>query len=261
MYPDVDDMISVSLFRQWDVPYYSVNELCIKMVQSYIFADNKGLLIDIGCGTGSMINYFVKDFSKIIGIDPDKERLLKAKQRLKNKVEKRKVFFICSDIAKINLSLEADFIIFKDVLQHMPTYILRKALRNLQQLVSKQGHVLFALPINPHGEFYVLCHRTFQNESNLICNEIDKKTFNASCDSKSNQVYLATHVFHLKKVLSLIGKYFYFNKMTFLQLNYSSFELIAIVSKYKNISIRRGVVEKYRLEKNCNFTLWTSGSR
>lgn len=119
--------------RIWDAPYESIDRIVNK----------KALVLDLGCGDGTLSNYLALSSAKrmIYGIDINKNRIKEADRGLKNTV------FQQGDITKIKL-IKPDVLILAHVLHHLKSKeaqikFLQKISNNL-----KKGSELIILEID-----------------------------------------------------------------------------------------------------------------
>lgn len=139
-------------------PGKSVRE--VKIMQKYLPKHCGEVLLDYGCGEGKMFKYIKERYKKyplIIGVDPDKFRLEKARKKLLsdngmgvflNTTLKNKIFYQTSLKNSIFCALCIQ------VLGHLPTYELYEILSVFHHLLEFQGTLIIAIPVvNNEFEF------------------------------------------------------------------------------------------------------------
>lgn len=106
--------------------------------------EDKTSIIDIGCGTGMLINELDKKVHdcNIIGLDISRSMINNAK--LKEYTGNNKISFICNDFIAEEFSELFDLIIMKNFLHHTtnPGDYLKKA----SSLLKENGRIFFSVP-------------------------------------------------------------------------------------------------------------------
>jgi len=118
--------------------YHMVREYAIKKKVALINAEEeKGSLLDIGCGTGDFLSAAKNNGWKVTGIEPNENARIKANSKTDNKV---------FDIAKLeNLPVDSfDVITLWHVLEHLPN--LEEQIQVFKKLLKSNGSLIIAVP-------------------------------------------------------------------------------------------------------------------
>lgn len=111
--------------------------------KTLIFAKVKknSMVLDIGCGTGSLLYELSKDNSlKLYGIDLSKEMIKVAKEKLKDKALLK--------IGNVNILLNEyknnyfDYIFIEDAFHHLPNQ--EKLIIKIKKMLNKQGKLIIS---------------------------------------------------------------------------------------------------------------------
>lgn len=104
----------------------------------------KGLVLDVGCGTGYLANWLGQNGYKTIGIDSSKAGI-----KLSRKNKNKNTFFICGDILQIKKKFhnKFDVVFCIEVIEHV--FAPRDLLLALEKVVKKDGYVFISTPY--HG--------------------------------------------------------------------------------------------------------------
>lgn len=93
-------------------------------------------ILDIGCGTGELLKFFQSKNWKVSGIEPSKTARKLAEEKLKVQIKDK--------LENIPSSEKFDIITLFHVLEHV--HGLRKAVKNIINLLKSNGYILIALP-------------------------------------------------------------------------------------------------------------------
>lgn len=148
--------------------YIFMRQLIAGFDRLYPYLQDKGILIDVGCGYGVVSNLISlrRRNLEIYGIDIDKKRILEAQKTVGNR---KNIQFQVADLRNITSLPEADVIIFFDVFHHIPKQhhesLLKIALSSL-----KKGGTILVKDINtfPRWKYWInYIHDTLLNGGSL----------------------------------------------------------------------------------------------
>jgi 2-polyprenyl-3-methyl-5-hydroxy-6-metoxy-1,4-benzoquinol methylase len=110
-------------------------------------------LLEIGCGLGMLTSFIGKELStgKITGVDISPESVSYANKKYGNK----NVSFLVSDMTDFKSNEKFDFIVFPDVLEHIPIEAHSNIFSTVRKLVKDNSIVYVNIP-NPIALEY--CH-------------------------------------------------------------------------------------------------------
>jgi len=105
-----------------------------KIVSEHI---STGKILDIGCGTGELLNYFQKQKWECVGVEPNAQARKFAQEHYQLKVEEEQSLqFMPID--------SFDIISMWHVLEHVPD--INERMEKVKQLLKKEGVLIIALP-------------------------------------------------------------------------------------------------------------------
>ncbi len=112
-----------------------------KILEQYKFSGK--VMIDLACGTGTMVLHLAKRFSKIAGIDISPSMLSVAKSKVGK--YKRKVKFIRQDMRNLSLPLKANLITcnFDSINYLLKESVVRNVFRNIYKHMNNGGLFIF----------------------------------------------------------------------------------------------------------------------
>ncbi|MEP7167258.1 MAG: class I SAM-dependent methyltransferase [Candidatus Woesebacteria bacterium] len=135
-YPDRDDAITATFVQREDS--WAEDEAAIlEYARSYI-KDGK-VLVDAGCGFGRLIPEFAPYFEKIIAIEPDGERIGKAKQTVDYLNLNDKVEFLNRPIEDVSVQDIADCVLSSHIIQHISNTAVPRVLRKMCAMLKPEG--------------------------------------------------------------------------------------------------------------------------
>ena len=123
---ELEHFDSASNFR--DYQYY--------LIKPYL----KGTFLEVGAGSGGLVNLYKKILKKITLIEPDK-RLFKI---LKKKFKKNKKEIIIKNSLLQDLKKKYDVIIYFDVLEHIKEDL--QEVKEAKKKLKKNGYLIFSVP-------------------------------------------------------------------------------------------------------------------
>ncbi|MBC9797287.1 class I SAM-dependent methyltransferase [Sinomicrobium weinanense] len=127
--------------RSWfEKIYHLVKNYALKQKLKYINAENpeKGMLLDIGAGTGDFLTVAKNDGWKVSGTEPNASARKRAGEKGVSLIEKTDASFVRKHISSY------DVITMWHVLEHVPN--LEEQLQELKELLKKSGTLFIAVP-------------------------------------------------------------------------------------------------------------------
>ncbi|NCN98647.1 hypothetical protein COU62_01760 [Candidatus Pacearchaeota archaeon CG10_big_fil_rev_8_21_14_0_10_35_219] len=124
------DKLTKNMYKEW-------REELKEVISNYKI--KKGVLIDLGCGTGITTIPWIKKFDKVIGIELSKPMLKEAKKK------STKVKWVNQEIVNLKIKERADVITCHfDVLNHiLRKEDLQKVFNNIYELLNSGGLFIF----------------------------------------------------------------------------------------------------------------------
>ena len=166
-----------------------------------ISIENRHCLLDVGCGLGKHFQQFSQYFRNIHALEPDKNRLRKAKQKvIEKQLDKKTNFkFHYSTIQDFNFNLKFNCILCSQIIQHIQTHDLPLVLKKLFSLLNKGGYLILLTTncLNEENEYLKVNCLTNKHIYNLT-----EREFNTSV--QMNDIFLPGIMFteqYLKKLL------------------------------------------------------------
>jgi ubiquinone/menaquinone biosynthesis C-methylase UbiE len=101
-------------------------------------------VLEIGCGIGTVSSLIIKHLSsgQFVGCDISPESIRYANEKYKN----ARVNFIVNDMSNFTSDLKFDFIVFPDVLEHIPIDQHRRLFENVAKVCKPDAKVLINIP-------------------------------------------------------------------------------------------------------------------
>ena len=174
IYPDSNDACNKLFATQYGYRFwYEEERLLLDKLKCYLQREAiSTLMIDVGCGEGRLLPFFVPLFTRIICVEPDIKRLTVANS-LVSTLNGIQVEFHCGYVPNIQLDCKADFIFCSHVLQHVPTTLVKPFINWLANHLDKGGCVWLAFEksTSSHSRFCISLgngNSLFVNENNTI---------------------------------------------------------------------------------------------
>ncbi|TAL43989.1 MAG: class I SAM-dependent methyltransferase [Chitinophagaceae bacterium] len=105
-------------------------------------------ILEIGCGEGGVLKAFVEKGLTGVGVELVEERLVNAREFMKNELAAGKVTFISKDIYDVNAAQEFggefEIIVLKDVIEHI--FEQKKLISRLKNFLKPGGVIYFGFP-------------------------------------------------------------------------------------------------------------------
>jgi 2-polyprenyl-3-methyl-5-hydroxy-6-metoxy-1,4-benzoquinol methylase len=125
----------------WQESERYILELMRKHIRENIKNDDNWLL-DAGCGVGRLLPEFVSEFSHVMAIDPDENRLMQAKEFTEKQNISESIVLEVSSIEDLCFQGQFDAILCSHVLQHIDTALVPIIIEKMRSLLKKQGIIL-----------------------------------------------------------------------------------------------------------------------
>lgn len=111
-------------------------------------------ILEIGCGGAVLTNLISKKVTKgkIVGVDISKETIEYNKIKFKNK---KNIFFEISDMTDFSHELKFDFVVFPDVLEHIPIEAHSNIFYNLKNSCHDDTVIFINIPEPNHLEWLI----------------------------------------------------------------------------------------------------------
>jgi len=111
------------------------------------FLPKKGKILDLGCGTGGVTDYYFKKGFKVLGIDLSQGMIQVAKKKYP------KINFINEDMRKLRLNEKFDGISFSYSFFYLETKDTKEVIENAKNMLNENGVMMFILQ-EGEGEIY-----------------------------------------------------------------------------------------------------------
>lgn len=178
-YPDKDDAITYSMINdiEYSEGYWSGSEnRIIQIIKKHIHG-LQGSFLDVGYGEGRMLKTFQSLFSTLEGIEPDFYRYSHCRNFVRQHTWAQKTNISNLSLDEYLPDRKFDFILSSHVLQHIPTYKVKKFVADLAALAKDKGYIaILTCHSNRESSYYYLSSRDADNNS--IENEADETEFN-----------------------------------------------------------------------------------
>jgi len=159
-YPDHDDVVTkLGLEGSEPFPGYWIQSerRILDLMATRIASLRQGFgkpswMMDAGCGWGRLIPRFHPYFDRVLAVEPDPERLDRARQSAAKEGFQEKTVFLCQqlqDLAWPDGSI--DVAISSHVIQHVRTDLVLPILRNLLRVIRADGVLFLTTSHSPIG--------------------------------------------------------------------------------------------------------------
>ena len=105
----------------------------IQKIKKYI---KKKQILDVGSGTGGLINYYLKETNKVSAIEPTIKLKKILETKFKNKI---KIY-----LDKKNLKKKYDTVLYMDVIEHIKEY--NNEISKIKKYLKKNGYIIINVP-------------------------------------------------------------------------------------------------------------------
>ena len=175
-YPDPDNTI-ISIYVENNEPYEGYwlesEKYALEGFEELLESKKYKKILDVGAGTGRLINQYKECFSEITIVEPDSVMLAKAKKRLK---DKKGVCFINNTLLMAQLpSSSYDMILCSHTLQFITPYNLENFLEKIYKLLKPGGYLFLLTSHSRKKESYYI--KTFIDYHRIKSKKISEKKF------------------------------------------------------------------------------------
>lgn len=121
-------------------------------------------VLEIGCGIGTLtqlIHQFLKN-GKLLATDISDQSIAIAKSRIPRS---EKIEFVVTDMSDFRSSMKFDFIVFPDVLEHIPEELHENIFRTVSKMMHADSKILINIP---HPRIIDYIRRTEPNKLQVI---------------------------------------------------------------------------------------------
>lgn len=126
------------------------------------------VILDLGCWSGQYTKLAVKFAKKTFGMDPSKQSIVFARKKITS------AQFKVGSVLKIPFKENFfDFIIFSEVVEHIPSGTEKKAISEIKRVLKPNGYLLISTPSNHllsvllDPAFFLIKHRHYSRETLL----------------------------------------------------------------------------------------------
>jgi len=188
-------------FQFWDRKYFAPNvegfifRLKPYLLDNYInFKKKKFEILDFGCGEGSNIIFFEKNYGFIpFGVDISSDSIRKCKSKCKKYKNNFKVIDPKPDVNDNFFNKKFDLIISTQVLYFLSNNDLEKRLLSLKNLLKPNGFVFFTMQTTKSA-YWIKCSNKKKDSDGLTLVNLNK--INESFNYKKRQKQ-ATYVHYI----------------------------------------------------------------
>jgi len=202
-YPDIDDKIISNLIKSKEPykGYWKKSEEYVLSFAERIFKSNKyQRLLDLGAGVGRLAIKFSKYFDYITIIEPDEERLQKAKENIKREnANFIKTPFLSSKLPKNYF----DVVVCSHVIQHVKTKDVPSTINKIHSILKMNG--ILVLLTNYTRKDYDFFTKLFLDKSIVKELQISENKFNSLVINK--KLILPVHFFSIKTLYKDLDKF------------------------------------------------------
>lgn len=138
--------------RIWTHPEYRktspaevITDEIIRRIPKYLEnrPNDKRCIIDFGCGTGRVLDHFIDDGCDVLGIDIAHNCL--------DEYMRQRVPLLIADLTSLPQSVQGDYGICVDVLEHIPTHQVHAAINNIARAAPQGCFIRVANFPETHG--------------------------------------------------------------------------------------------------------------
>jgi SAM-dependent methyltransferase len=184
-YPDTDDAMlaeAVADESAGHASYFVASEArVIEMMKTFVgdlVDPSTACLLDAGGGVGGYIPHFAPLCSRIVFVEPDEDRLSKARTRAREVGAEAKVQFVCAPIEGFETPSMFDVILCNHVIQHVPTDAVPRILRRLRSVMRAEPSALLLTTTHTPSRvpLFVVTHT---EGAEIVTDLVDRDAFDA----------------------------------------------------------------------------------
>lgn len=123
---------------------YTTNKYVIPFIEQVKKLKSDSKVLEIGCGEGGNLKPFLDNGCECWGIDLNQTQINNAKKFLSKHPNNKNLTLICENIYDIQSLPQFDFIVMRDVIEHIPDQ--ERFLGFLKQFMLPDGVVFFGFP-------------------------------------------------------------------------------------------------------------------
>lgn len=199
-YPDTEDTVTVALIKKAPAKNKIWEEDEAETIDYGMQFLTKGqLLIDAGCGQGRLIPKFAWLYKKILAVEPDLNRLTKAKEFVSSQ-SIINVEFLNVPVQEIPFNNEANTILSSHIIQHVSTNDLQKLLTSIFSSLKQNGIMLLTTNNSRFNEDAY--QKNYIQDGNAILEDITKEEFESL--TRNTKGILPIHEFGYNSLAKLI---------------------------------------------------------
>lgn len=209
-YPDTNDTVTINMIRDnepfkgyWQESERFALERVITLFSNSIECNHKRRFLDAGCGEGRLLPLFIDSFNEIVAIDPDHDRLEKARLSTKANPELSKIFFYEKSIEDFNDNNQFDCILCSHIIQHISTKSIHNIFSKFSKFLRPGGYLAITTTHSTKDTDYFV--KEYYNNGSTKSDCISNDVFNSL--AKNNLGILPIHFFHRNSLVSDISKY------------------------------------------------------
>ena len=141
------------------------NDIVLPFIDRFINSLNGKSVLDVGCGSGKIANYFFSKGLHSKGVDFSIEMIMRARSRYPQ------VDFVCEDICNYHPQEKFDGIFSKYLLFHLPPEDIKSTLLNFYNMMKEDGKLCVIIDIPKVKGEQVLIEE-FDNSQKIYYNYI-----------------------------------------------------------------------------------------
>lgn len=194
-YPDVDDYNFLHNIRNKDWEDGGLEDQYLRECLQVIAVQDRNLVLDVGCGLGKNITKLSPYFNQVVALDPDAERLEKAKSKA---AMPENLKFVLASMQEFVTEDIFDCVFCSQIIQHLHTEDVKKILTKFKNILKPKGYLILLTTncLAAEDEFLKV---------NCLTNEhipLTQKAYNECVET--NDIHLPTRLFTEKTLRQLL---------------------------------------------------------